>query len=60
MMSTKSIIARIINAANAANKTAPTAGIAAIINPRVSANRIDITKTIKSMQHLFFLCLQPL
>ena len=59
-MSIKSIIARIINAAIAVNKTAPIAGIAAIINPMVSANRIDITKTIKSMQHLFLFCLQPL
>ncbi len=57
MISITSIIARIINAASAANKTAPTTGIDAIISPIVNANKTDKTNTMTSMQHLFFLSL---
>lgn len=59
-MSIKRIIAKTINAAIAVNKTSTTAGIVAIISPIVKASKTDKTKIIKSMQHLFFLALQPL
>ena len=57
MINIKSMIARIINAASAVNKTAPTAGIDAIISPTVNAKRIDTINMITSSQHLFFLSL---
>ena len=51
--------AKTIKVAIAANKTAPITGIDAMISPSVNANKIDKIKIIMSIQHLFFLCLQP-
>lgn len=58
-MSMTSMMAKTIKVAIAANNTAPMTGIDAIISPTVSANRIDKIKIMTSIQHLFFLCLQP-
>lgn len=58
-MSIASMMAKTIKVAIAVNNTAPMAGIDAIISPIVRANKIDKTNIITSIQHLFFLCLQP-
>ena len=59
MMSIASMTAKTIKVAIAANKTAPITGIDAIISPSVNANKTDKIRIIISIQHLFFLCLQP-
>lgn len=60
MMSIARIMAKIISAASAANKTAATAGIDPTISPIVTANRTDSMNIMMSIQHLFFLCFTPL